>query len=405
MPVSRPQSDRNAVRSMLTLFVLTCGILVAEDRVSADESPTASDVANVVAPRLSFNPTEQPTVEWLPAANEVPDASAASGAAMKPYVEQLPGSQVSFRMLPIPAGLLLMKSPDTETGRKANEGPQREVEVEPFWMGQFEVTWSEFELWATHSGALTQSASETAARQRSEMLADAITRPTKPFADLTFGMGRADCPAICMTQLAARCYCKWLSAKTGRYYRLPTEAEWEYACRAGTTGGFSFGRATDEPGDFAWYFDNGSDHYHKVGTRQPNPWGLYDMHGNVSEWVLDRYAADAYSHMPSAKSWQPFVGTDQGSTDAGASYVVRGGSWDSDPAQLRSAARDYSRPEWKNDDPRNPKSIWYNTEMTCPGFRVVRPLRIPTAEQSVHYEPDWKEILDYSQRQTADHTE
>jgi formylglycine-generating enzyme required for sulfatase activity len=201
---------------------------------------------------------------------------------------------------------------------------------------------------------------------------------------MTFDMGHDGFPAICMTHLAARVYCQWLSAKTGRYYRLPTEAEWEYACRAGTTAAYSFG---DDPGqldDYAWHYDNSDEAYHKIGEKQPNPWGLYDMHGNVAEWVLDQYFADFYGKF---QPDQPAVFPLAVPKDV-YPHVVRGGSWDDDPDKLRSAARVFSDPSWKIQDPQLPQSVWYFTDALGVGFRVVSPLRVPTEEERKKFELD-----------------
>ena len=188
---------------------------------------------------------------------------------------------------------------------------------------------------------------------------------------MTFGLGRKGQPAICITHHSAMEYCRWLSAKTGKIYRLPTEAEWEYACRAGTTTAYSFGDDPAKLGDYAWYVEN-AEKPQPVGKKKPNPWGLYDMHGNVAEWCLDHYVADIYSTvrrrtsrrsgpvvLPTAKEYP---------------YVARGGSWDDDADRLRSAARAASNPEWSVQDPQRPQSIWWHTDATFVGFRVVRPL-------------------------------
>ena len=127
-----------------------------------------------------------------------------------------------------------------------------------------------------------------------------MTRPTPPYADMTFGFGRDGQPAICMTHHAAMEYCRWLSAKTGKIYRLPTEAEWEYACRAGTKTAYSWGDDPEKLDEYAWDVNN-AEKPMPVGKKKPNPWGLYDMHGNVSEWCLDHYSADAYKTYPTEK--------------------------------------------------------------------------------------------------------
>ena len=293
----------------------------------------------------------------------------------KGYTEVISGTNVTFDMLPIPGGMFQMGSKAGDPQAKPEEQPQHAVVIEPFWMGKHEVRWDEYELWAARV-EFERRRVNNLKPSALDILADAVTRPTAPYTDMTFGMGKEGYPAICMTQLAAKTYCKWLSAKTGRYYRLPTEAEWEYACRAGTKTAYSFGDDPKKLGDYAWYFDNSDDKYHKVGEKKPNPWGLYDMHGNVAEWCLDQYLPDLHKRFVGTVVKQPVAVPTKLYPQS-----VRGGSWDDEPPLLRSTARRGSDAEWKQQDPQIPQSIWYFTDALFLGFRVVRPMIEPTAEE------------------------
>lgn len=296
--------------------------------------------------------------------------------SMKPYTEAIGNTEITFKMVPIPGGEFLMGSPESEEGRNADEGPQHTVKIEPFWMGATEVTWDEYDIWSYNLDIQRRQLSGEAPTAK-DKVADLISRPTRPYTDMTFGMGQKGYPAICMTQHAAKKYCEWLSAKTGHYYRLPTEAEWEYACRAGTTTAYSFGDDPSKLGDYAWFFDNASEKYQQVGQKKPNPWGLYDIHGNVSEWCIDKYDPDFYATFK--KGEIPVNPVNVPSTEY--PRVARGGSWDDDAPILRSASRIPSSDEWKIQDPNLPKSVWYMTDALHVGFRVVRPRTPPSAEE------------------------
>jgi len=348
----------------------------------------------------STDPTLEVAVKHMPKPVENPAAEAGTEKEMKPYAEKIVGTDVTFAMVPIPGGAFKMGSPMDEEGRKDDEGPQVEVKIEPFWMGKCEVTWNEYELWGLGLDKQRRDAKQKNATPNVwDKTADALAIPTKPYSDMTFGMGREGYPAICMTQFAAKMYCKWLSAKTGRYYRLPTEAEWEHACRAGTTGAYSFGNHPDQLDEHAWCAGNSEEQYHKVGKKKPNPWGLHDMHGNVCEWCLDEYLADRYKQLGGKLVESPLT-----IVTKMFPQVVRGGAWTDEPALLRSAARRGSNPEWKAQDPQIPQSIWYHTDADFVGFRVVRPLRVPTAEEAARYEVtdfEKEEYLDYKEAQSG----
>ncbi len=302
----------------------------------------------------------------------VENSEADSPSSMKIYIEVVEQSEATFKMLPIPGGKFLMGSSEEEEDRKEDEGPQREVQISPFWMSETEVTWDVYDVWMSDIDIFRRDALKLEPSPR-DAVADKfqLSQPTKPYTDMSFGMGQRGYPAISMTQHAARTFCKWLSAKTGRYYRLPTEAEWEYACRAGTTTAYSYGDDPDELEDYAWFFDNTDEAYEKVGKKKPNPWGLYDMHGNVAEWVLDQYDEAGYESI--TETVDPLV-----TPKTLYPRVVRGGGWNQFPEECRSAARGASNEQWKKQDPQVPKSIWYHTDAQHVGFRIVRPLVEPS---------------------------
>jgi formylglycine-generating enzyme required for sulfatase activity len=290
---------------------------------------------------------------------------AKAAGKMEPYKVAIPNTLISYAMAPIPAGDFMMGS----SGKKDEQPPHR-VHVDRFWMQVHEVTWDEYRLFM-----FANQAGEVAHK---DALMDAVSRPTRPYVEMSFGMGINGFPAISMTQHAANKYAEWLSAKTGEFYRVPTEAEWEYACRAGAS-------ADPSPlGDHAWYAANSNGKYQTVAAKKPNAWGLYDMLGNVMEWTLDQY--EGYKPGASVNPW----------VKATALYphAVRGGSWNDPPDMVRCAARVPSDAAWKQQDPQLPKSIWYETDAQWLGFRLVCPAKVPSADEMYNYWNSGVELLE-----------
>ncbi|MFH5805941.1 formylglycine-generating enzyme family protein [Alienimonas sp. DA493] len=307
-----------------------------------------------------------------------PGENATTAEEMKPYTEEIGGTDLTFKMVPIPGGEFTIGSPEDEEGRGEGEGPQRRVSVSPFWMATKEVTWDEYETFLLKRD---EQRRKLAGIKPSEydLKADAVTRPTKAYTDMTFDMGHDGFPAICMTHLSAKMYCKWLSEKTGHFYRLPTEAEWEFAARAGSQTAYHFGDDPEMLDEYGWSDENADWTYHPVGMKKPNAFGLYDMHGNVAEWCLDQYDPNFYASLPADK-----VAKDPYNIPKTIyPRTVRGGSWDQYPEELRSAARMPSTNDWKMQDPQIPQSIWWHTDAIFVGFRVVRPLHEPTEEEKL----------------------
>jgi formylglycine-generating enzyme required for sulfatase activity len=216
------------------------------------------------------------------------------------------GKGVTMKLVLIPAGKFIMGSPDSEKDRKADEGPQHEVTIsKPFYLGVFEVTQEQYE--------------------------QIIGKNPSNFKG-------SDNPVESVSWEDATAFCKMLSDKTGRTVRLPTEAEWEYACRAGTRTAHFCGDDASKLGDFAWFNQNSERKTHPVGQRKPNAFGLYDMHGNVWEWCGDWYA-DSYAN---AKNQDPT------GPDSGTQRVLRGGCWYYIPRGCRSAHRGGLTPDGRN---------------------------------------------------------
>ncbi|HQZ64745.1 MAG TPA: formylglycine-generating enzyme family protein [Planctomycetaceae bacterium] len=312
---------------------------------------------------------------------------------MVPYDTTIPGTDVVFRMLPVPGGEYEMGSDEAEPGHKADEAPIRKVVVEPFWMAECEVKWEEYKLFMQLYRSLKEFEERRIRTVTETNKIDAVTAPTPLYEpDFTFEYGEdPKQPAVSMTQYAAKQYTKWLTGITGQQFRLPTEAEWEYACRAGSTTAFSFGDDEALLDEYGWFSENtDAEGTKNVRQKKPNPWGFYDMHGNAAEWVIDGYAPYAATDKPinAAADW---VRTDQPDP-----RVVRGGSWEFPAADSRSSARLGSNDiEWKAYDPNRPRSPWWFT--TDPargvGFRLFRALKpLPREEIEEFWKIDSEDI-------------
>ena len=296
------------------------------------------------------------------------------------FTELIPGSTISFSMIAIPGGKFKLGSPENEPYRRPDEGPVKEVEISPFYMAEVEVTWDEFLVFYGQTGGEGRTTDIKTAPVAGEV--DAISGPTPPYGqpDQNWGMGNR--PAITMRYATAETYCKWLSLKTGKKYRLPTEAEWEYACRAGSQTPYFFegdpkkyskdrlmnkifGADTTNIDRYVIYSGNSMAKTQKPDAVKPNPFGLKNMLGNVAEFCADWYSPDAYSALNDGVK-------DPKGPASGTERVIRGGSFKSEPTEVRSAARDFTQDEtWMRTDPQIPKSIWWYSDCNMVGFRVV----------------------------------
>lgn len=277
--------------------------------------------------------------------------------AQQVRIDVIPGTPVQFEMVLVPGGAFEM-GPSAETVL---------VRVDSFWMGRFEVSYDEFAVFYHRD-----LDSDTTLHPTRAYRVDAVTRPTPQYMDYTYGMGRNGYPAVSMTQQAALRYCQWLYEKTGRFYRLATEAEWEYACKLGRTDTPPSGNMLD----CAWLADNANHTYHPVGTRQPNALGIFDMLGNVAEWTLDDYRPDYLDLLRKGETDNPWMVPIKKH-----SRTVRGGSYKTKASECACTERERSDPRWQARDPQIPKSKWWNPDSPFVGFRIVNPVKQPSEQE------------------------
>ena len=277
-------------------------------------------------------PTRPGEAAGAPAARATPVADAApaaGGAKLADYTESIKEFLVSFDMVAVPGGKLV-----TATG--SPDGKPRTVDVKPFYMGKREVTWDEYDVFCLKKDLTPE---QITAKFDDENRPSPIYAQNNP----DCGFGHAGYPAISISQKSAIKYCEWLSKRTGRKYRLATEAEWEFAC--------SGGDATAEPPKgaelqkVAWFDANSEEATHPVGKKAANVLGLHDMLGNAAEWVI---AEDG-------------------------KRVVKGGAFNDRPStgRLSAGARYVYVVAWQARDPQLPKSSWWYSDSPHGGFRIV----------------------------------
>ncbi len=299
-------------------------------------------------------------------------AQAAQNNLPKKYTETITakdGSKYTFDMVLIPGGTLNMGSPAGEAGRETHEGPQHQVKLEPFYLCSTETTIELFLVYYQETGTAKKEFAEEQAAQKAEAEnaagVNAITGPTPVYGDMTMGYSKKHA-AIGMTWHNATTFCQWLAQKTGKKYRLPTEAEWEYAARAGATSPFGVCDNAEALKDYAWFKTNSNSELHAVATKKPNAWGLYDMQGNVREWVQDFYSPTAYDEAVKNNQAANPAGPKEGKV-----HVARGGCWDSAAEELRCAARGFEEDWWRMNDPQIPKSRWWLPQIDQVGIRAA----------------------------------
>lgn len=274
----------------------------------------------------------------------------------------IPNADKKITLVSIPEGTFMMGN---NASKNTNEKPATNVHVSAFEMSAFEITHDQFNIFYRDDN--TSQGSKV----------DAVTRPTAQYIDLSWNMGKdGGYPVNSMSVDGAMMFCRWLYSKTGIFFRLPTEAEWEYACRAGSKTTYFFGNDPAQLGQYAWFKTNSKLKYQKVGQKKPNAWGLYDMLGNVAEWTLDQYDPAYFTKLGDNAS-DPLI-----NPTARYPRSVRGGSYIDDAQKLSVSNRQFSEVTWNKRDPQIPKSRWWLTDGAFAGFRIVKPAVQPSAEDA-----------------------
>ena len=288
------------------------------------------------------------------------------------FTEQIPGTGISFDMVAVPGGQFMMGSPETEAYRDPDEGPLHNVEVSPFFMAKLEVSWDEYLAFFSETGGEGRmSEAELAAKS-----VDGISGPTPPWGAPDQGWGKGERPAITMSYYAATVYCEWLSQKTGKKYRLPTEAEWEYAARGGTTGPYFFdgdakkytsegffrkifGPDTSLINRYAIYKENSRGVTALPSAVLPNPFGLKNMYGKCGG-ILQRFLPPWLSGFCqySQQKWKNML--------SGAVLIKAMPVTCAVPPVIIPGPT-----AWLKTDPQMPKSKWWYSDQIQVGFRVV----------------------------------
>jgi len=304
------------MRRALLLFILAAGAAAQDgphkpgpDPIPPDGLPAAKSGA------------EEPHAPPPSAPRPAPPAAPVDAGAGRPYVQDLAGTVVSIPMRPVAPGL---------------------------WLSATEITWDAYDVLVfglDKPGDPAAPLGANGAANEEVRGADAVLRPTHPHMVTDRGWGHAGFPAMSLSAKGASAFCEWLSVTSGRRYRLPTEAEWEAACRAGAPAGaaWSCGDEAAALPAIAWFRENSERRTHAVGGLAANALGLFDMHGNVGEWCA---APDG-------------------------TFVVRGGSYRDASKDLRCDARLLPQPAWNQSDPNLPRSVWWLADAPFVGFRIA----------------------------------